>query len=94
MPTIHFRIDEATKRLAMQAAERLNISLTELMRQRAEQLAAEEQAYQAESHERWLEAQIAEAFERYDGGETQFVSDAEANNPMDRLKTPAAKGEL
>lgn len=94
MPTIHFRIDETTKRLAMQAAERLNISLTELMRQRAEQLAAEERAYQAASHERWLEAQIAEAFERYDGGETTFISDEEAKNHMDRLKTLAAKGEL
>ena len=29
MSTIHFRIDEETKRLAMQAAERKKMSLTE-----------------------------------------------------------------
>ncbi|EKY6621802.1 damage-inducible protein J, partial [Escherichia coli] len=45
--TIHFRIDEETKRLAMQAAERQQMSLTELMRQRAEELAAEERRYQS-----------------------------------------------
>lgn len=33
--TIHFRIAEETKRLAMQAAERQQVSLTELMRQRS-----------------------------------------------------------
>lgn len=31
MSTIHFRIDEKTKRLAMQAAERQKMSLTEVI---------------------------------------------------------------
>ncbi|MGV8924714.1 MAG: hypothetical protein ACOH2G_03410 [Ewingella sp.] len=43
MSTIHFRIDDEIKRLAVQAAE---VSLTEVMRQRAEKLAAEERQYQ------------------------------------------------
>ena len=36
MSTIHFRIDEDVKRLAMRAAERQKMTLTEVMRQRAE----------------------------------------------------------
>ncbi len=42
MSTIHFRIDEETKQLAMQAADRHQVSLMELMWQRAEELAEEE----------------------------------------------------
>ncbi len=94
MPTIHFRIDDETKRLAMQAAERRKVSLTELMRQRAEELAAEEREYQNDSHDRWLEMQIAQAFNRFDAGESEFVSDEQANAHMDNLKALAAKGEL
>ncbi|QGX91131.1 damage-inducible protein J [Tatumella sp. TA1] len=86
MSTIHFRIDDETKRLAMQAAERQKMSLTELMRQRAEELAAEERQYQDNEHDAWLEQQIAVAFSRYDAGESQFISDEEMSSHMDELK--------
>ncbi len=94
MSTIHFRIDDETKRLAMQAAERQKISLTELMRQRAEELAAEERQYQGNEHDAWLEEQIATAFSRYDAGEGDFISNEEMNSHMDELKARAARGSL
>ncbi|ECZ8516418.1 damage-inducible protein J [Salmonella enterica] len=92
--TIHFRIDEETKRLAMQAAERQQMSLTELMRQRAEELAAEERRYQNSEHEDWLEAQIAQAFSRYEAGEGEYISHDEMENRMKALKQRAARGTL
>lgn len=94
MSTIHFRIDEETKRLAMQAAERKKMSLTEIMRQRAEELAAEERQYQDGEHDAWLEQQIAAAFSRYDAGEGHFISVDEMNHHMDELKAQAARGRL
>ncbi len=94
MSTIHFRIDEETKRLAMQAAERQKTSLTEVMRQRAEELAAEERRYQNSEHEGWLEQQIMAAFSRYDCGKSDFISNDEMENHMDELKAKATRGEL
>lgn len=94
MSTIHFRIDDETKRLAIQAAERQKISLTELMRQRAEELAAEERQYQDGEHDVWLEQQITLAFSRYDAGESQFISNDEMNSHMDELKAQAERGKL
>ncbi|SFN22795.1 hypothetical protein SAMN05216516_1045 [Izhakiella capsodis] len=94
MSTIHFRIDDETKRLAMQAAERQKISLTELMRQRAEELAAEERQYQDGKHDVWLEQQISQAFSRYDAGESQFISNDEMNSRMNELKAQAERGKL
>ena len=92
--TIHFRIDEETKRLAMQAAERQQMSLTELMRQRAEELAAEERRYQSSEHEDWLETQIAQAFSRHDAGEGEYISNDEMENRMNALKQRATRGTL
>ncbi|QGU89252.1 damage-inducible protein J [Erwinia sorbitola] len=94
MSTIHFRIDDETKRLAMQAAERQKTSLTEIMRQRAEELAAEERQYQDGQHDAWLEQQITAAFSRYDAGEASFISDDEMSSRMDELKAQAARGRL
>ena len=94
MSTIHFRIDEEVKRLAMQAAERQKMSLTEAMRQRAEELAAEERQYQDGEHDAWLEQQIAAAFSHYDAGEGEFISNDEMNVRMDELKAQAARGIL
>ena len=94
MTTIHFRIDEKTKRLAMQAAERQKMSLTELMRQRAEELAAEELNYQSSAHDEWLEQQIMDAFSRHDTGDSVFISNDEMNSHMNELKARAARGTL
>jgi antitoxin component of RelBE/YafQ-DinJ toxin-antitoxin module len=92
--TIHFRIDEETKRLAMQAAERQQMSLTELMRQRAEELAAEERRHQSSEHEGWLEQQIAQAFSRHDAGEGEYISNDEMEERMNTLKQRAMRGAL
>ncbi|EDT1338859.1 damage-inducible protein J [Salmonella enterica subsp. enterica serovar Enteritidis] len=92
--TIHFRIDEETKRLAMQAAERKQMSLTELMRQRAEELAAEERRHQSSEHEGWLEEQIAQAFNRYDAGAGEYISHDEMEDRMNTLKQKAMRGRL
>ncbi|MGR6981603.1 hypothetical protein ACUHGC_09445 [Testudinibacter sp. P27/CKL/0425] len=86
METIHFRIDEKTKQLAMQAAKRQNTDLTKLMREKAEELAAQEREYQSNAHEYWLEAQIAEAIERYDGGQTQAINHSESQQRMRQLR--------
>lgn len=87
--TIHFRIDDETKRLAMQAAERLHLSLTELMRQRAEELAAEERLYQNSDHELWLEQQIDHAFSLHDSGKGEYISNDEASMRMNDFKQRA-----
>jgi len=94
MSNIHFRIDETTKRLAMQAAERKNTDLTKLVRQRVEQLAAEEQEMQSMEQDRWLENAIAEAFEYHENQITHFISDDEMKTRMDVLKAKALKGDL
>ena len=94
MSTIHFRIDDDVKRLAMRAAERQKKTLTEVMRQRAEELAAEERHYQDSKHDAWLEEQIAAAFSRYDAGESEFISNDEMNARMEELKAQAARGTL
>lgn len=86
METIHFRIDAQTKQLAMQAAKRQQTDLTKLMRERAEELAAEEQAYQANSHAHWLEAQINEAIQRYESKQTQLFDQAESQQKMQQLR--------
>ncbi|RPH22319.1 damage-inducible protein J [Buttiauxella warmboldiae] len=92
--TIHFRIDEETKRLAMQAAERQQMSLTELMRQRAEELAAEERRYQSSEHEGWLEERIVQAFRRHDAGEGEYISNDDMESRMNTLKQQAMRGKL
>lgn len=94
MSTIHFRIDEEIKRLAMQAAERNKMSLTEVMRQRAEELAAEELRFQDAEHDVWLEQQITAAFNRYDAGEAEFIGDEEMQSHMDKLRAQAEQGKL
>jgi antitoxin component of RelBE/YafQ-DinJ toxin-antitoxin module len=94
MSTIHFRIDDDVKRLAMRAAERQKKTLTEVMRQRAEELAAEERQYQEGKHDAWLEEQITAAFSRYDAGESEFISNDEMNARMEELKAQAARGTL
>ncbi|WP_346080624.1 damage-inducible protein J [Gibbsiella dentisursi] len=94
MSTIHFRIDEEIKRLAMRAAERHQVTLTELMRQRAEELAEEERQHQRNLGDEWLEAQVREAFSRYDAGESEFISNEDASQRMNELKARAARGEL
>ncbi|MCT4713482.1 damage-inducible protein J [Enterobacteriaceae bacterium H18W14] len=94
MSTIHFRIDGETKRLAMQAAERQKMSLTKIMLQRVEELAAEERQHQRSVHNAWLEQQITATFRRYDAGEGGFISDDKMNRHMDELKAQVARGNL
>ena len=92
--TIHFRIDDETKRLAMQAAERVKLSLTELMRQRAVELADEERRHQSHEHDIWLEQQITQAFERHDSGNGEYIRHDDATSHMDKLRERAQQGKL
>ena len=94
MSTIHFRIDEETKRLAMQAAERKKMSLTELVRERVEALADEERRFQLENANMELETLIEQAFSDYDSGKMEFISDEQMNSEMDRLKALVRQGKL
>ncbi|MBS0883578.1 damage-inducible protein J [Pantoea sp. JGM49] len=92
--TKHFRIDDETKRLAMQAAERVNLSLTELMRQRAVELADEERRHQNHEHDILLEQQITQAFERHDSDHGEYISHEEVTSHMDKLRERAQHGKL
>lgn len=94
MSTIHFRIDEETKRLAMQAAERKKMSLTELVRERVEALADEERCFQLENANMELETLIEQAFSDYDSGKMEFISDEQMNSEMGSLKDLARQGKL
>lgn len=94
MSTIHFRIDEETKRLAMQAAERKKMSLTELVRERVEALADEERRFQLENANMELEALIEQAFSDYDSGKMEFISDEQMNSEMGSLRDLARQGKL
>lgn len=94
MSTIHFRIEEETKRLAMQAAERKKMTLTELVRERVEELAEEERQFQLAHADDALEVLIEQAFSDYDGGKMEFISDEQMNSEMDRLKALARQGKL
>lgn len=93
MSTIHFRIEEETKRLAMQAAERKKMTLTELVRERVEELAEEERQFQLAHADTALEVLIEQAFSDYDGGKMEFISDEKMNSEMDRLKALARQGK-
>ena len=94
MSTIHFRIDEETKRLAMQAAERKKMSLTELVRERVEALADEERRFQLENANMELETLIEQAFSDYDSWKMEFISDEQMNSEMGSLKDLARQGKL
>lgn len=94
MSTIHFRIDEETKRLAMQSAERKKMSLTELVRERVEALADEERRFQLENANMELETLIEQAFSDYDSGKMEFISDEQMNSEMGSLKDLARQGKL
>lgn len=94
MSTIHFRIDEETKRLAMQAAERKKMSLTELVRERVEALADEERRFQLENANMELETLIEQAFSDHDSGKMEFISDEKMNSEMGSLKDLARQGKL
>lgn len=94
MSTIHFRIGEEMKRLATQAAERQKVSLTELLRQRVEELAENERGHQSNAHEYWLEQQVEYAFEHYESGQSEYLSNEEMRAGMEKLKLLAMQGKL
>lgn len=93
METVHFRIDEETKRLAMQAAKRHQTDLTKLMRQKAEELAEEEREYQQNSHAYWLEREINNAVNRCETGQSTFIGHEESLNRMAILRSQLCGNE-
>lgn len=94
METVHFRIDEETKRLAMQAAKRHQTDLTKLMRLKAEELAAEEREYQKNAHTYWLENEIEKAITRYESGKSMFIGHDESQKRMALLRTQLCENDL
>ncbi|OCA56843.1 damage-inducible protein J [Photorhabdus namnaonensis] len=92
METIHFRIDEETKRLAMQTAKRHQTDLTKLMRQKAEDLANEEREYQKNTHAHWLEAEIEKAIDRCENGSAHFIDEVESQRRMALLRNKLSRG--
>ncbi|WP_413731987.1 damage-inducible protein J [Sodalis sp. RH20] len=64
------------------------------MRQRAEELAEEEREYQSHEHEYCHEKQIEEAFDSYEAGQVEFISNEEMHARMDKLKQLAMQGKL
>ncbi|SMG61991.1 damage-inducible protein J [Cedecea sp. NFIX57] len=86
MDTIHFRIDEETKRLAMLAAKRQQTDLTKLMRQKAEELAEEERDYQKNTYAFWLESEIDKAIARSENRQNTFISHDESAQRIAALR--------
>lgn len=93
MDTIHFRIDEETKRLAMQAAKRQQTDLTKLMRQKAEELAEEERNYQKNMHAFWLESEIDKAIARNENRKNTFISHDESCQRIAVLRLKLSAGD-
>lgn len=82
--TIHFLIDDETRRPEMQAVEC----------EQAEERPTEDRRYQSGEHESWPEEQIAQAFSRHDAGEGEYISHDEMENRMNALKQRATRGSL
>ncbi len=77
---IQFRVDESIKKLAQSAAERRGATLSDECRKLTESLALEQRAI--EEQESWLNAEINKAYERFEAGLSEFVSDDEADDIM------------
>lgn len=86
MDTIHFRIDEETKRLAMQTAKRHQTDLTKLIRQKAEELAEEEREYQKNAHAYWLEKETENAINNNESDKATFIEHDESQKRMAQLR--------
>lgn len=81
---IQFRVNEETKRLAQQSADRKGVTLSDACRKFTEELAEEQ--LQVESQEQWLRHEVENAFAKLDSGRTEFFTQAEARQLMQKRK--------
>lgn len=81
---IQFRINEETKRLAQQSADRRGVTLSDACRKFTEELAEEQ--LQVESQEQWLRQEVENAFAKLDSGRTEFFTQTEAKQLMQKRK--------
>jgi len=77
---IQFRINEETKRLAQQSADRRGVTLSDACRTFTEGLAEEQ--LKVDMHERWLSEEIDKAFSKLDSGRAEFFNRDEAKQLM------------
>jgi len=81
---IQFRINEETKRLAQQSADRRGVTLSDACRRFTEELADEQ--LQVESQEQWLKHEVDNAFAKLDSGRAEFFNQTEAKQLMQKRK--------
>jgi len=81
---IQFRIDDETKRLAQQSADRRGVTLSDACRKFAEELADEQR--DVESQSQWLKNEVNAAFSKLDSGKAEFISHSSAKIFMDKRK--------
>ena len=81
---IQFRIDEETKRLAQQMAEKQGRTLSDACRELTEQLADAQRKSLA--HDEWLTKQVNQAFDKLESGDASFVDHQTAKARMAEFK--------
>lgn len=86
---IQFRINEETKRLAQQSADRRGVTLSDACRKFTEELAEEQ--LKVESQAGWLKDEVDKAFAKLDAGKAEFISHKEAKLLMKKRKESIKK---
>ncbi|EKK5437249.1 type II toxin-antitoxin system RelB/DinJ family antitoxin [Enterobacter hormaechei] len=81
---IQFRINEETKRLAQQSADRRGVTLSDACRKFTEELADEQ--LKVETQEQWLKHEVERAFAKLESGQAEFFAHADAKQLMQRRK--------
>lgn len=81
---IQFRVDENTKKLAQITTDRRGTTLSDECRKLTESLALEQR--EIEEQDSWLAVEINKAYERFESGLSEFVSDDEADDIMNAKK--------
>lgn len=81
---IQFRVNEETKRLAQQSADRRGVTLSDACRKFTEELADEQ--LQVDMQEQWLRQEVDKAFAKLDSGKSEFFSHEDAKELMMKRK--------
>jgi antitoxin component of RelBE/YafQ-DinJ toxin-antitoxin module len=81
---IQFRINEETKRLAQQSADRRGVTLSDACRKFTEELADEQ--LEVDMQERWLRQEVDKAFAKLDSGRAEFFTHDDAKQMMFKRK--------
>lgn len=81
---IQFRVNEKAKKLAQISAERKGTTLSDECRKLTEELAEEQRKH--DEHDAWLLKEVANAYDLYCSGNSQFVSHDDAMKALDAKK--------